>query len=448
MAHRMGLAGLTMGTNASAVTTITYDGNTSTELYRSTGTTSTTSLALFDNFSPLNSSSTYYYIVKHLTAYTLNSGYKVTTTSGDPVYQWSQAITSSQIDKGNYKAFSPTPAFRNFARLYSCVKTYQYYTPIIEGIKYKMECWGAAGGQGAQINNGHGAYVGGIIILGSQDMYIYVGKQGVGGGNTSEAVYPEGGWNGGGQTGNEPTDGSGGGATDVRIIKHTDENGWGGLASLCSRIIVAAGGGGSDDYESAQRTYYGGGPEIGGLYASGGGLYSPSATMPNNGIKVGATQITPGSYEDVRDAWACFSYGGFGHGNLSGGKRANLAGGGSGYWGAGGSDMGGIGGSSFISGHEGCVALANGNAPNEESLLFRSDANAVEKSKHYSGYYFLSGTTKMIDGGGKSWSTSQGDYEAMPSPTGASTYYTIGDGSAAAGNPGDGYARITCLPYD
>ena len=386
-----------------------------------------------------------YFIVNPSKSYTFSTSYKY--GDSDTYRQWNNFTVSSSsnaIASSKYKEITTSvPKFKNLGRLYSYTGACQTYTPILAGYKYQMECWGAAGGQGSVTNNGHGAYVGGTIILGSDDMYVYVGQKGVATENT-------GAWNGGGKKGTEGGDGSGGGATDIRTTMHTDENGWGGLSSLCSRILVAAGGGGSDDYEAAQQSYYGGGPAIGGIYASGGGIESPSATITNNWIKVGATQTSAGSCQDLRSSYTGTSVGGFGHGNITAdvNNRRNLAGGGSGYWGSGGSDGGGMGGSSFISGHAGCVALTNGNATDDEHLTFRDDDNAVEKSKHYTGYYFLAGTTKMIDGGGKSWTTTQGSYEAMPSPTAAASYYTIGNGTAAAGNTGNGYARITCMPYD
>ena len=181
-----------MGT-ATVVNTITYDGNTSTEKYRTTTTTSTTSLAVFDNFSPLASSSTYYLVVKPSTAYTLRSGYKVTTTSGNPVYQGSQSVTNSDITSGKYKAYAPTPVFRNFARLYSYTGSSQTFTPILAGKKYKMECWGGEGGTdyyGSSYSNlwwgygGKGGYTKGIITITQAILnqypvfYVYVGARG------------------------------------------------------------------------------------------------------------------------------------------------------------------------------------------------------------------------------------------------------------------------------
>ena len=434
MAHRMGLAGLTMGTNASAVTTITYDGNTSTELYRSTGTTSTTSLALFDNFSPLNSSSTYYYIVKHLTAYTLNSGYKVTTTSGDPVYQWSQAITNSQIDKGNYKAFSPTPAFRNFARRYSYTGTSQTFTPII-ACQHKMECWGASGGTHNSYNfDGKGGYAKGTLLLTNKnDLYVYVGGQGQDNG--------VGGWNGGGSrkttwikdgVENEYTDEAfgGGGATDIRVISD----------NLYARIIVAGGGGGLNYYKNWSSGSKAGdagglcGPiyysrmlttsyNYGGTQTSGGIATHTSTQKGNNGsFGVGGN----GYWGNGGGGW----YGGAGGSNnpypngVTSGGTANTGG-----------EIAGGGGSSFISGHPGCVSHAS----------YRGSSTNIAKINNIE-YPFES--TQMIDGSGMEWTTTDSNQKAgdqskqMPNPSTANSTYDNG-----VGHIGNGYARVTCMPY-
>ena len=421
MAHRMGLAGLTMGTNASAVTTITYDGNTSTELYRSTGTTSTTSLALFDNFSPLNSSSTYYYIVKHLTAYTLNSGYKVTTTSGDPVYQWSQAITNSQIDKGNYKAFSPTPAFRNFARRYSYTGTSQTFTPIIACL-HKMECWGARGGKDIsqkKLNTafyGKGGYVrGNILLTAIQPFYVYVGNVGgdaqISGSRTTAGGT--GGWNGGGSGSydeqDDDGDGGGGGATDIRLNYSSDCL---NLTSLKSRIMVAGGGGGSGGSNWNGSTAGCGGNIIGGYatYTSSKTQVTYSPGTQTGGYRFGAGRSHTRTYTNIES--------GGGGGGYYGGDTNT---------GSSSQDWAGCGGSSFISGYTGCNAIKESCSVNTGG-----ESNHTGSPNHYSNLIFNDGTMIMISG-----ATS-----GMPNPNEASL-----NSNTTTGNDGPGYARITIIPY-
>ena len=427
MAHRMGLAGLTMGTNASAVTTITYDGNTSTELYRSTGTTSTSSLALFDNFSPLNSSSTYYYIVKHLTAYTLNSGYKVTTTSGDPVYQWSQAITNSQIDKGNYKAFSPAPAFRNFARLYGYVHdaantdeskrpgaNLQHYgavqtftSPITTTLK--LEVWGSGGALANATDKGRGGYsAGNYNISNSGTLYLCVGGKGIGTGVGYELGTTNGGYNGGGsgQTG-------GGGATHIAITNYGELVNY---ESHKSDILLVAGGGGGFDAGSNQINTNKSG-EGGGIKGTRGwetwdsnNYGGPGGTQSAGGVAYGTqtwgiyTIKTDGSFGRGGDAWIWSTYPTF--------SNDRGAGGGGGWYGGassnGGSNYCGGGGSGYL---------------NTSKLI--------------------SGTSQTIiagDSSGREGSAAV-DVADIPNPT-------SDDGTLIVGNTSSGYARITVMPYN
>ena len=410
-----------MGTNASAVTTITYNGNTSTELYRTTGTTSTTSLAIFDNFSPFNSSSTYYYIVKHLTAYTLNSGYKVSTTSGSPVYQWSQSITNSQIGKGGYKAYSPTPTFRNFARLYSYTGAYQTYTPIKTGCKFQMECWGARGGKDIsqkKLNTaayGKGGYVRGTLSLTTQrDFYVYVG--GVGGDSqlsgSRTVAGGAGGWNGGGagsyDQSDDDGDGGGGGATDIRLTANSNCL---NLESLKSRIMVAGGGGGSGGTNWNGSTAGCGGNTTGGYatYTSSKTQVSYSPGTQTGGYKFGEGMTHTRTYSNIES--------GGGGGGYYGGRTNE---------GSTNEDWAGCGGSSFISGYSGCNAI-------KESCTVNTggSTNHTGSPNHYSGLTFTNGT--MISGATSS----------MPNPN-QPTLTT----STTTGNDNSGFARITILPYD
>ena len=95
---------------------------------------------------------------------------------------------------------------------------------------------------------------------------------------------------------------------------------------------------------------------------------------------------------------------------------------GGGYYGGGGSiwHSGGGGGSSFISGHDGCIAIDEQGTPTEDSI-------------HYSGITFTD--TVMIDGNGYEWTTQKGSYIKMEDPY----------GNYVDGKTGNGYARITLL---
>ena len=104
--------------------------------------------------------------------------------------------------------------------------------------KYKLQCWGAQGGQCSDgYSGGKGGYSEGVITLASKTtVRVYVGGQG---------SYNSGGFNGGGSTtgassynsGNtygRSSMGGGGGATDIRLSD----------GALLSRMIVAGGGSG------------------------------------------------------------------------------------------------------------------------------------------------------------------------------------------------------------
>lgn len=124
------------------------------------------------------------------------------------------------------------------------------YTGAVQSVTlpkgtYKLECWGAQGGNRSQdsasatvTGSGLGDYsIGTLTLTQLTTCYIYVGGQG-GMSSSTGNVKVEGGFNGGGFASHESTGepgNGGGGATDVRIAQD----------SLYARVIVAGGGGGS-----------------------------------------------------------------------------------------------------------------------------------------------------------------------------------------------------------
>lgn len=304
----------------------------------------------------------------------------------------------------------------------------QIFTVPVSGT-YRIELWGASGGNSDDnITGGLGGYVSGNInISENKILYVYVGGQGQTNGSNgkelSDNFYNEdfgtssGGYNGGGNSGNQSIyNGSGGGATDIRLVSNSIDN----FSSLKSRIIVAAGGGGSSQHIGYKG--YGG---------SAGGLIGNNGTSEKDGdlrYSGGGTQISNGyAYYDCMVG--SFGQGGSGYNkNCSSNLRVDGAGGGGYYGGSGGGDWGagGSGGSSFISGHNGCDAIK------EES----TEDNIVHtgQSIHYSGLYFTD--TVLIDGSGYKWTTKKGEYTGMPS---------YSDNSMITGNTGNGYARITLI---
>ena len=288
---------------------------------------------------------------------------------------------------------------------------YQYKGEVEEFVVpksgfYKIELWGAAGGQSmmnGQMTNmgGHGAYTSGTIELKKgETIYIYVGGKGQNSGTNGKWGGAAGGYNGGGRGGadnNQDADpepgAGGGGATDIRLIGGE----WNDTTSLYSRLMVAAGASG-------------GGNQNPGVHAGGLTGYKPTDT---NQI---STQIN--GYE--------LGTGSNGYSNSGGSSGA-----GGGYYGGYQSTsnfMASGSGSSYISGHAGCIGLTIDGKPKTNAY------NALSDSYNYSNRYFTD--TTMIDGSGIGWTTFAGSKVDMPNYNGD---------KFETGNPENGHARITFL---
>ena len=162
--------------------------------------------------------------------------------------------------------------------------------------RYKLEVWGAQGGNYSSYTGGKGGYsIGTVTLPENTNLYIHTG-------GTTTTV--SGGYNGGGS--GYVNGKGGGGATDIRI----------GTNSLYARVIVAGGGGGSGVYSSSSGYGYGGG-------TTGGDGYSSSNRSGNGG-----TQIAGGS------TWSVNYPGTFGTGGSTG-SGYSCGGGGAGWYGGG-----------------------------------------------------------------------------------------------------------------
>ena len=279
---------------------------------------------------------------------------------------------------------------------------------------YKIQCWGAQGGNSYEewdnsgptghtsiVYGGKGSYCSGDVNFPKNlNVYIYVGQTGVG---TTLTTL-----NGGGSGGSQCNGLSGGGATDIRLINGD----WNNFESLKSRIIVAAGGGGAQHYFEGCIGGY-----AGGLLGQDG-FYSvdPSVEHGTYTIATGATQNSGGV------GWKSNLGNGYngdwGVGGNHGNSHNHGGGGGGGYYGGGGGGNAyrivgsGAGGSSFISGYSGCDAIAESST--EDNIIHTGQPN------HYSSYVFTNPV--MIDGG-----------STMPSPS----------GGTETGHSGNGYCIIT-----
>ena len=327
-----------------------------------------------------------------------------------------------------------TSGFIGYAFNYDYTGTYQTFNAPATG-EYKIELWGAQGGSAkfnpTYLNGGYGAYTSGVISLDRGDLlYLYVGEAGH---DYIALANNNGGWNGGGNihypysnNGGDNT-GTGGGATDIRIISGdwNDEN------SLRSRIMVAGAGGGASNNKSGaiDSAWNSNGGSAGGLI---GNIRTISGTNSKNYYGYGGTQ-TSGGTSIGYSSHPASGNGGFGFGGY-GSYVDEGAGGGSGWYGGGGVnvDGGGGGGSSYISGHTGCVAVTSVDDTTPKSGC---DTGTTDNDCSKSPYEYQFINTIMIDGLGYNWTNTKGDYVGQPQP----------DGSVAAGHSGNGYARITYI---
>lgn len=176
---------------------------------------------------------------------------QIVTTDGSP----QKAVNLLVKQKG--KTYAAGTVF-NFA-----------YTGSVQEItlpkgRYKLQCWGAQGGNvsGSYTATGSkGGYSEGVLTLTEPTtIYVFVGGQGTSSSTSSTSGTANGGWNGGGSSvrkslynsGNtygESYPRPGGGATDMCLVTSTMNYSSGSTVrsseSLLSRFIVAGGGAGA-----------------------------------------------------------------------------------------------------------------------------------------------------------------------------------------------------------
>ena len=194
--------------------------------------------------------------------------------------------------------------------------------------RYKLEVWGAKGGDstGKRCNSspvlgGLGGYSSGILSLDENEtVYVFIGGSGMTSnstdGSTTSGGFPDGGDTKTGHiSGHTTVPGTGGGSTSIRIGGCTD----------FSRVIVAGGGGGaSGDSDCYNHGGFGGG-------LKGGNSYENSIMRDKGcGTQSGSSKLTGNKYNG--------DPGSFGHGASGKYKSGcNSGGGGGGGWYGGGS---------------------------------------------------------------------------------------------------------------
>lgn len=293
---------------------------------------------------------------------------------------------------------------------------------------YKLELWGASGGNFGTYSGGLGSYVSGYTYLNKGTvLYLYIGGAGIEGTNI-------GGYNGGSSltSGEEIYGSPGGGATDIRTVGGA----WDNFESLKTRIIVAAGGGGANHRNITSNSDLklygsGNGGSGGGLVGYDGEAINYQATSNftsdnNYVIGTGGSQNAGGKSINYNSSNAVLSEkvtGGFGKAfNLN---TAQSGSGGGWFTGGNSTHSGAGGGSSYISGHSGCLAINPSSTENNISMKTNSE---------FDGYHF--DNTVMIDGEGYSWTNMKGEPKQMPLYTGK---------TGEVGNKGNGHIKITYL---
>lgn len=250
-----------------------------------------------------------------------NKSYYVTYT----VNQDNKTITST-------RQITFVPDSTDYTNNFDYTGDSQTFTTKYDG-SYRLETWGAQGGNITNYSGGLGGYANGIVNFNKkQNIYIVIGGQGVGAVNPGENLT--GGYNGGGSVvgmSYNHINASGGGATHVAI-----NNNLGELKNYINNqsdiLVVSGGGGGARDqanHDTSARWGYGG---------AGGGLNGIGANSSNGStttftvLSENAGKENSGYQFGIGETWSGNSAGGGGwYGGYSGGdKSPKYAGAGSG----------------------------------------------------------------------------------------------------------------------
>lgn len=290
-----------------------------------------------------------------------------------------------------YDLTSSIPANIATGDILNCPYSGTYKTITLPKGTYKLECWGAQGGSyNTTYYGGKGGYsVGKLTLSESTTIYVYVGGEGEG----SVGGEKAGGFNGGGRCYTSESsyyaNGSGGGASDVRI----------GQDSLYARVIVAGGGGGAGSYNSSNR--YSGG--------TGGGTSGITPSQYNTSYKSGegGSQTSRGishyyTYTDSTTYGTLADFG-VGAGAITDNTYRVTGGGGGWYGGGSGDRAAGGGGSGYV--------YTSSTASNYPSGCLLTSAFYLDEAE-------------TIDG---------------------NTSFPSTSGSTETGHTGNGYVRITVI---
>ena len=233
----------------------------------------------------------------------------------------------------------------------------QTFTIPIKGT-YKLETWGAQGGNSSNFTGGYGAYsVGYFDSSKSPDgkLYIYVGGAGGGGGLAGNYA---GGYNGGGvkktySGGAARHPSSGGGATHISLTTGLLAS-YSNPTNASKNVLIVSGGGGGATYQSNDTCGHGGN---GGGYAGNSGIpgsacsYAVSQRRYGTGGNQSTGGTTVGCYNNDNENKGKFGSGATNAYNL---VLYHISGGGGGWYGGGSDGCAGPGG-----GGSGWIASTN-----------------------------------------------------------------------------------------
>ena len=311
-------------------------------------------------------------------------------------YQYEFMMDDYVLEKGTEYTFPYVSLGENKEQSLSILKTGYY----------KLEVWGASGGNANSSNvGGYGGYSSGIVKL-TRGNILYINVGGAGGTTSALNASVAGGYNGGGGSANTTSacssylTGSGGGATHIALKS-------GVLSSLendVDKVLIVAGGGGGSAF--CNNPNHGSGGHGGGFIA--GEAYNlGSDAVSNNGHGTGGTQNSGGyTYRSSGNT----RYASFGQGYDS--VSSSSIGGGGGYYGGGAGSLGsGGGGSSYI-----------GN------------------SALYNGVMYCYGCMEYGTGVFKTISTTGSNRDSVNCPNNYST-----DALSNCAKSGNGYAKVTYL---
>ena len=297
-----------------------------------------------------------------------------TTFQSNAIRSWSLSYNVARNDKKS-QYVNILRDGKNLGWVYSYTgKVQTFNTP--EFGAYKMECWGASGGE-IYGTGGKGAYTSGELNINNPlTLYVYVGNHPTG----YEIVFN--GCSGYSKGGAEVYCNPGGGATDIRLTGGD----WKGLESRKSRIMVAASGGSAYKY----------GISIPGGDAGGIRSYntyytywlSPKLRASENPVTDQSGLLDKSKIKDTDiNGFVVDGLGPY-FGATDDDKMPGIGNGYfSGIWyGYDSTVYGGMGGVCFVSGYNGCKAI---------SPSFTDDNHVMlDTPNHYSGYVFTNGIIK------------------------------------------------------